>query len=86
MDMKNMVVWMPAGIEWVSGVAVVILARTKLNMLLNAASPVLLVFALIALIPLPPLVHMGIVLMIIWSVHIRTITPRHLRGAPCSWK
>ncbi len=76
MDMMN---WTPAGMGWMAGLAVVVLvvyyvfiARTVLDMLRRPANSILLVFALIALIPVPPTVIMGIVLMIIWSLHKKT--------------
>ncbi|MFH1570713.1 MAG: hypothetical protein ABIL09_22165 [Gemmatimonadota bacterium] len=37
------------------------------------ASPVLLAFALIALIPVPPLVVLGVLVMIIWDGHRMTL-------------
>ena len=74
--MHNMMMnWTPA-MGWGMGLALVILvvyyvflARTILRMLRAGANPALLVFALLALIPLPPLLVMGIVLMIIWALH-----------------
>ena len=47
----------------------VFMARTILQMLRVRANPALLVFALLGLIPFPPTVIMGIVLMIIWTLH-----------------
>ena len=44
----------------------VFMARTVLQMLRVGANTSLLVFALLALIPVPPFLVMGIVLMIIW--------------------
>lgn len=76
MDMMN---WTPAGMGWMAGSAVVLLvvyyvfiARTVLDMLRRSANSILLIFTLIALIPAPPTVIMGIVLMIIWSLHKKT--------------
>ena len=70
----NMTNWTPA-IGWGMGLAVLILfvyyvfmARTVLQMLSVRANPSLLVFALLALISLPPILIMGIVLMIIWAL------------------
>lgn len=37
------------------------------------ASPVLLTFALLALIPIPPIVVMGVLIMIIWDGHRKTL-------------
>ena len=74
--MNNMMMnWTPA-MGWAMGLAVLILivyyvlmARTILQMLRVRANTALLVFALLALIPLPPILIMGIVLMIIWALH-----------------
>ncbi len=75
MDTMNMMNWTPA-MGWGMGLAVLILvvyyvfmARTVLQMLRVRANPALLVFALFALIPIPPILIMGIVLMIIWALH-----------------
>ena len=61
---------------WVMGLAVLILvvyymfmARTVLQMVRSDPDSDLLVFASLALIPLPPFLIMGIVLMIIWPRH-----------------
>ena len=68
--------WMTANMGWMMGLALLILvvyyvfmSRTVLQMLRVGANPVLLVFALLALIPLPPTLIMGIVLMIVWALH-----------------
>ncbi len=50
----------------------VFMGRTVLEMLRSDANSVLLAFALLALIPLPPLVIMGMVLMNIWPRHKNT--------------
>ena len=78
MDTMNMMNWTPA-MGWGMGLAVLILvvyyvfmARTVLQMLRVGANSVLLAFALFALIPLPPILIMGIVLMIIWAQHNKT--------------
>jgi hypothetical protein len=67
--------WTPA-MGWGIGLAALILvvyyvfmARTILQMLRAGANPALLVFALLGLIPVPPILVMGIVLMIIWALH-----------------
>ena len=76
MDMGWMDRMTPAVMGWGMGLAVLILivyyvfmARTVLQMLRVGASPVLLAFALFALIPVPPILILGIVLMIIWALH-----------------
>ena len=65
---------MTPAVIWGMGLAVLILvvyyvfmARTVLQMLRVGANSALLVFALLALIPIPPFFIMGIVLMIIWA-------------------
>ncbi len=76
MDMMNMTNWMTANMGWMMGLALltlvvyyVFMSRTVLQMLRVGANPALLVFALLALIPLPPTLIMGIVLMIVWALH-----------------
>ena len=43
------------------------------QMLALKASPVLLAFALLALLPIPPLVVVGVLIMIIWDGHRKTL-------------
>lgn len=60
------------GIGWALLILIVyyiFMARAVLQMLRVGARPALLVFALLGLIPVPPFLIMGIVLMIIWSLH-----------------
>jgi hypothetical protein len=49
----------------------VYLVRAILEMLERDANKVLLGFCFVALIPAPPFILMGIMLMIIWSMHKR---------------
>ncbi len=51
----------------------ILIARSILQMLRVKANTVLLVFAFLALIPLPPLVITGVVVMIIWSIHSKAL-------------
>ncbi len=69
MDMTGTMVWAMGLAVLILVVYYVFMARTVLQMLRSDANFALLVFALIALIPLPPFLIMGIVLMIIWSRH-----------------
>ena len=76
MGTMHMMDWPMAGMGWGLGLAALILvvyyvlmARTVLQMLRAGANPALLVFTLLALIPVPPFFVMGIVLMIIWALH-----------------
>ena len=48
-------------------------ARSILQMLRVKANTVLLVFAFLALIPVPPLVITGVVVMIIWNIHKKAL-------------
>ena len=72
MDMTGMMVWAIGLAVLILVVYYVFMARTVLQMLRSDANFALLVFALLALIPLPPFLIMGIVLMIIWSRHKNT--------------
>jgi len=47
----------------------VLLARSILQMLRARTNTVLTVFAFLALLPFPPVILMGVVIMIIWAVH-----------------
>ena len=50
----------------------VLLVRAVLEMLRRSANPVLMAFALGALIPFPPLMIMGVLVLIIWKMHKKT--------------
>ena len=60
---------------WISAGAViliiyyVLLARSILQMLNAKPNQVFLVFAFLALFPVPPAIVMGIVIMITWAIH-----------------
>ncbi len=51
----------------------VLLARAILAMLRRRTDLILTTFAFIALIPLPPLLILGIVILIIWAKHEKTL-------------
>lgn len=51
----------------------IFLAKTILQMLRRDANTVMLVFAFLALTPIPPSVIAGIVIMIIWHLHKKTL-------------
>ncbi len=51
----------------------VFLVRAVIEMLRRDTNIVLMAFAFLALIPLPPLAIMGILVIIIWHIHKRTI-------------
>ncbi len=50
----------------------VLLVRAVLDMLRRKADTALLVFAMLGLIPLPPLIIPGVLVIIIWTLHRRT--------------
>ncbi len=50
----------------------VLLVRAVLDMLRRQADTALLVFAMLGLIPLPPLIILGVLMIIIWTLHERT--------------
>ena len=50
----------------------VLLVRAVLDMLRQKANTALLVFAMLGLIPMPPLIFLGVVMIIIWTLHSRT--------------
>ena len=50
----------------------VLLVRAVLDMLRRKANTALLVFAMLGLIPLPPLIILGVLMIIIWTLHRRT--------------
>ena len=60
--------WISAGVV-ILIIYYILLARSILQMLSARANTVLLVFAFLALIPVPPVIVMGIVIMIIWTFH-----------------
>ena len=49
----------------------VLLVRVVLDMLRRKANTALLVFAMLGLIPLPPLIVLGVLMIIIWTLHRR---------------
>ena len=51
----------------------VLMVRAVIDMLRHDTHGVLLAFAFVALIPLPPTVVMGIMILIIWHYHKRDI-------------
>ncbi len=51
----------------------VLMARAVIEMLRHDTHSVLLTFAFLALIPFPPIVVMGIMVLIIWHYHKRDI-------------
>ena len=80
--MDNMMAWMADNWLTLTGVGIlvlvllviyyILLVRAVLNMLRRKANTVLLVFAMLALIPLPPFIILGVLVIIIWTLHGRT--------------
>ena len=58
----------------------VFLVRAILQMLRRDTNVVMLIFAFLALFPLPPTVIMGILVIIIWMIHKKTL-PENLKEA-----
>jgi hypothetical protein len=46
-----------------------LIGRAVIQMLRHSVSPVLLTFAFLALIPLPPVLVLGIMVLIVWHYH-----------------
>ena len=51
----------------------VLLVRVILEMLRRDADKVLLTFSFLALVPLPPFLLLGILVIIIWNIHKKTL-------------
>ena len=64
----------------------VFIVRTVIDMLQYDVQGVLLTFAFIALIPLPPLLVTGIVVMIIWHYHKKHLLKRKRQSLPDATK
>jgi hypothetical protein len=80
--MDNMMGWMAGNWLTLTGAGIlilvlliiyyVLLVRVVLDMLRRKANTVLLVFAMLGLIPLPPSIILGVLVIIIWTLHSRT--------------
>jgi hypothetical protein len=53
----------------------VLLVRAILEMLRLDANKVLLGFSFVSLIPAPPIVLMGVLILVIWNIHRRELLP-----------
>ncbi len=51
-----------------------LLVRAILEMLRHDANMVMLAFSFLALVPVPPLLILGIVIVIIWHIHKKSLT------------
>ncbi len=80
--MDNMMGWMAGNWLTLTGAGIlilvlliiyyVLLVRVVLDMLRRKANTVLLVFAMLGLIPLPPSIILGVLVIIIWTLYSRT--------------
>lgn len=80
--MDNMMVWTADNWLAITGAGIfmlglmviyyVFLVRAVLDMLRQDANTALLVFAILGLIPFPPLIFLGVLMIIIWTLHSRT--------------
>ena len=80
--MNHMTGWIAHNWPTIAGVGIlilvlliiyyVLLVRVVLDMLRRKANTVLLVFAMLGLIPLPPSIILGVLVIIIWTLHSRT--------------
>jgi len=51
-----------------------LLVRAILEMLRHDANMVMMAFSFLALVPVPPLLILGIVIIIIWHIHKKSLT------------
>ncbi len=80
--MDNMMGWMSDNWLTLTGAGIlilvllviyyVLLVRAVLDMLRQKANTALLVFAMLGLLPLPPFIILGVLVIIIWTLHSRT--------------
>ncbi len=80
--MDNMMGWMSDNWLTLTGAGIlilvllviyyVLLVRAVLDMLRQKANTALLVFAMLGLLPLPPFIILGVLVIIIWTLHNRT--------------
>ena len=80
--MDNMMGWMSDNWLTLTGAGIlilvllviyyVLLVRAVLDMLRQKANTALLVFAMLGLLPLPPFIILGVLVIIIWALHSRT--------------
>jgi hypothetical protein len=71
--------WIVLALPIVLGLLVlylVLVGRAVIQMLRHDVSPVLLTFAFLALIPFPPVLVLGIMILIVWRYHKRDLLAR----------
>jgi hypothetical protein len=71
--------WIVLALPIVLGLLVlylVLVGRAVIQMLRHDVSPVLLTFAFLALIPFPPILVLGIMILIVWRYHKRDLLAR----------
>ncbi len=72
----NVIFWLVIGIVFL-GLLVLyyfLLVRAILEMLRHDANMVMMAFSFLALVPVPPLLILGIVIIIIWHIHKKSLT------------
>ncbi len=71
--------WIVLALPIVLGLLVlylVLVGRAVIQMLRHDVSPVLLTFAFLALIPFPPVLVLGIMILIVWRYHKKDLLAR----------
>ena len=72
----SVIFWLVIGIVFL-GLLVLyyfLLVRAILEMLRHDANMVMMAFSFLALVPVPPLLILGIVIIIIWHIHKKSLT------------
>ena len=72
----SVIFWLVIGIVFI-GLYVLyyfLLVRAILEMLRHDANMVMMAFSFLALVPVPPLLILGIVIIIIWHIHKKSLT------------
>ncbi len=72
----SMIFWLVIGIVFL-GLLVLyyfLLVRAILEMLRHDTNMVMMAFSFLALVPVPPLLILGIVIIIIWHIHKKSLT------------
>ena len=68
--------WLVIGIVFLGLLVLyyLLLVRAILEMLRHDANRVMMTFSFLALVPVPPLLILGIVIIIIWHIHKKSLT------------
>ena len=72
----NAIYWLVIGIVFLGLLVLyyLLLVRAILEMLRNDTNKVMMTFSFLALVPVPPLLILGIVIIIIWHIHKKSLT------------